>query len=469
MKRLNSDFFYRISGFGGMWAILGFPISVSLSQGGLFVAVLGWTLYGVSLRMEGSAASPRMRLHFDSVMLVALGIYGVELASLIFHAIVSDHPGKILFDGLAGELKDIWLLTAALWIYSYGSTEEGQKSVERYLLIAGIILVGSGFASFFSPYRLSRIPYHLTHGWEASAFARYQHHMATLLTGTPFEFRLYMPVGFMNTHLTYGALLSFFLPFILFRTLHTVIMNPSSIISKGGILRALLPVIVLIVAVLNNARSIMIGGALSLLIGIYYFTRVYWKRRVVLPAVIGGLLLIGSAGVYVIRQGDAKSANRAELLPFQEKHTDFQRIYLWESVMELIREEPFLGVGPGGFQAKIERAVLENARLNPGSWVDYMMIQRGHAHNDPLHLTAIAGPLAAALYFLFFALLVKRVLVQSEDMGVEFFKWGPISLLFGGLFQCYFQDDEVMLPFWLLVGYLLRRISERPVDRGAIH
>ncbi|MCB1309358.1 MAG: hypothetical protein KDK30_14305, partial [Leptospiraceae bacterium] len=38
---------FDISSFGGMLAVLGYPLSVSLSQGGLFLALLGWVLHAI--------------------------------------------------------------------------------------------------------------------------------------------------------------------------------------------------------------------------------------------------------------------------------------------------------------------------------------------------------------------------------------------------------------------------------------
>jgi hypothetical protein len=37
----------------------------------------------------------------------------------------------------------------------------------------------------------------------------------------------------------------------------------------------------------------------------------------------------------------------------------------------------------------------------------------------------------------------------------EYWKFGPLALLFAGFFQCYFQDDETLLPFWIYFGFAL--------------
>jgi O-antigen ligase len=140
----------------------------------------------------------------------------------------------------------------------------------------------------------------------------------------------------------------------------------------------------------------------------------------------------------------------------EEKHTDYHRSFLWQGTLDIIEENPVIGVGPGAWNDAIDATVLGYSQEHPRLWYAYEIIQRGHAHNDLMHLVAIAGPLCGLVFLCFIGLYIYRALGPSSSLEYEFWKWGPLVVFFGGLYQCYFQDDEVLLPFWLLVGLALR-------------
>jgi len=87
-------------------------------------------------------------------------------------------------------------------------------------------------------------------------------------------------------------------------------------------------------------------------------------------------------------------------------------------------------------------------------------VQRGHSHNDVFYLLAVAGPLSLLMYFLFFGDLLLLALTRSPSLRPDLWKWAPFAMLFAGLFQCYFQDDETILPLWLYTGLFLREAGK---------
>ncbi|MBI3394862.1 MAG: hypothetical protein HY042_03425 [Spirochaetia bacterium] len=100
--------------------------------------------------------------------------------------------------------------------------------------------------------------------------------------------------------------------------------------------------------------------------------------------------------------------------------------------------------------------ILDISRERPSLWYAYSVIQRGHAHNDALHLLAVGGPLSLVLYFVFFALLLRSLLRPHQTAEIGYLRWGLVVIFFGGLFQCYFQGDQVLLPFWIIAGLVIR-------------
>ncbi len=270
---------FRLSSFGGALAILTFPVSISLSQLGLVLALIGWVWWSVSLRRAGVPGplpenTWRMPWLFPRELKFGLGIYGALLFSLIINAALTGfespanssesgigaaftRAGDFLVAGLRDELKDVMLVLTAFWVLAYTSDERGRARVYRLVTGAAYVLVVSGFISIFSKFRLAKIPKHISSdGWDpafwiGTAAARLQHHAGSLFSGTSLQFDIFMPVGFMGTHLTYAALLGFVFPFLFFRVLHPFIENPRSILKPRIIFHGL----VLLAAVWIISRS----------------------------------------------------------------------------------------------------------------------------------------------------------------------------------------------------------------------
>jgi len=459
---LPADFPVRLSVAGGWLAFVGFPVSVSLSQFGLLLAVLGWAWRRGSLRNPAVAAAtgdaPALAFRGHPVLYAGLILYGVQLLSLLINsagaALAPDDPGALAFflRGLRTEFKDVLLLAAGFWVYSFGGDRAGRERLERWLWIAIAILLISGAASVFSLYRLSKIPYHLQYGWEAGPDARFQHHLLTFWFGDR-PLHMYMPIGLLNTHLTYGGILMLAFPALALRVIDPFVRDPRSIFSWNWLGRAALAGGAGLIFLLNNSRSAMLGAVIALLFGLWFFFRVHWGRKVLrlLP-----LLALAGLALFALDRASDDLHYRFERVVAslfgQSKHTDAQRTLLWGGVYRISADNPLLGVGPGAFSASIEEDIVEFGKTSPRLWASYAFAQRGHAHSDLFHFQTIAGPFAALSYLALFFLYARSVYRPGPR---EAWRWGPIGMLFAGLLQCYFQDDETLLPFWIFAGLAL--------------
>jgi len=354
-----------------------------------------------------------------------------------------------------------------LWAYAFSENGERRDRIFFLLKIACGILIFSGFVALFSKWRLNQIPYHITHGWEGTALARYQHHAGTFFGGKPWMFHIYVPIGFLHSHLSYGALLMFVLPFLFLRAVHPVIVDPAKLFTREIILATLILAMTATVFVVNNARSALMGTVFSLAIAIYAFSRHYWKEksvRVLAPIATGCVIIL--LLVAFAEHLHERLYSLVISLTGQEKHTDYQRVLLWNSVFRSIAEHPLLGVGAGHLQRTVETILLESSKNNPALWYANETLQRGHAHSDLLHFTAISGIPGMLSYLVYFAMLIYRTLARGIRESYDYWKFGPAGLLVAGLYQCYFQDDAVLLPFWLLVGLMLRITDESSASGG---
>ncbi len=453
---------YKISGIGGALAIIAFPFSVSISQMGWFLAIAGWAAhYWLRKRKRVLSENP-MPLIFPRGLIFAIAVYIVYLFSLTVHSINSQSPLQRFRTGIMTDTKDVFLLTMALWIIarSYLSTEREQ--IMNYVRVATWIIVISGFLSIFSEFRLSKYPYHILHGWSAGEGARYQHYLFTLFSGKPYSLKIFLPIGLMNTHLTYAAQLGFVFPVLFFNVIDPWIQKSRSLFSRKSLIDIALLFTAIFVLLLNNGRSAIFGIVVSILIGVYYFIRVRWGNkafRLLIP-IFAGLFLVSA--LYFSSEKVQRKVDQI-ILPVvagESKHTDYQRIFLWQATLAMIQDHPFIGVGPGVFSQEVEQHTLAYSQKKPDLWYYYSIIQRGHAHNDYFHLLATGGPLALLAYIAFIFSLMYNVLKSGKNSVLDRWKWGPMLIFVGGLFQCYFLDDEVLLPFWIFVGLAYRMILD---------
>ena len=80
------------------------------------------------------------------------------------------------------------------------------------------------------------------------------------------------------------------------------------------------------------------------------------------------------------------------------------------------------------------------------------------------HIAAISGILNVIFYLGILYFIIVKILeksINSEDTALYY---GLVGFFFAGLFQCYFQDDEVVLVFWYLVGFLFNPLKFEKKD-----
>ncbi len=457
-------FFFKLSAFGGALSVLTFPVSVSLSQFGLFLALLGWGLYSltagkVSASDRENAGIWEMPFLMPYPMVMVIGLYLTHTASLVYHSAVRDAS---FYKGFMAEPADIFLTGMAFWTMAFISDPRGRERLFRWLEAAGWITVTAGLIGIFSRVRLSKLPQLLISG-SADEGIRLQHHLGSVFFGGE-PIHLYMPIGFMNTHLTYAAHLAFFFPFFFLRFLDTWLRQDRLLPRKKTLQHSVMPGIMLILLTANNGRSALLGLSFALLISMWFFIKTYWKKnsiKLVYPAALFLVLLVSAGGV--LTAADALFPGRLHLLdrisnPFQgkAKSTDYQRQFLWQAVSDIIVDRPVTGTGPGLFESAVEERILEYSKEKPQLWFGYEIIQRGHAHNDYLNQWAVSGVLAFILYVSFVILLFYSSLSPSADSLTDLWKWGPLMIITAGFFQCYFTDDETLLPFWVFSSLIMQ-------------
>ena len=125
------------------------------------------------------------------------------------------------------------------------------------------------------------------------------------------------------------------------------------------------------------------------------------------------------------------------------------RIELWKAGIQMIRQHPWLGVGP-------ERIAIEFPRLYHGS--NLANIYYGHLENDFLQIAAERGLICFATFLWFLLEIYAGLfrLLKAADPGE---RWIPISgmaaltgFLVSGLFEYNFGNSEVLLLMLFIVA-----------------
>ncbi|MCB1165186.1 MAG: O-antigen ligase family protein [Leptospiraceae bacterium] len=464
----QSGWIHRGSFIGGAIMIVGSAISISLVSAGAAVAVLFWIAEAYQNRNSGG-----VRWKMPLPFYLGFALFGWLALSLAVRSILawfglwpidgvpSDGFDAFLWHlrkGWNTELKDVLLILTGLWTYTHSRDALSRRWLLRCFYWAGVTILVTGFISIFTLHRLAKIPYHLLHGWQATAAARFQHHVGTLFASTSDPIHLYMPIGLQNTHMTYAALAGLFTLFLVFSLASRYVRRPlRSFLDRRFLLLALALVAMGIVLILNNGRSALLAIALSAVVGLYWFIRNRWKSKArALWFPIGALIavLVLSAVALTIADSSAgRMRETAESLTGEEKHTDYQRLLVWNAAHKMMFAHPLFGVGPGAFSASVERDIIETGESKPFLFYPYALIQRGHSHNDLFNFAAIGGLPAAAIFLAFWA----SVLLEVLDAGGRgrLWKFGLLIVFFGGWFQCFFLDDEVIIPFWCLLGLVI--------------
>jgi O-antigen ligase len=398
-----------------------------------------------------------MPLVFPAIMVVVAGLYLTQFFSLFYHFAIREAD---LLKGFSAGPADIFLTGMAFWVMAYVSDPRGRNKMYRWLVISAYLVVFSGLIGIFSRVRLSKLLSYALAGFSDEGI-RLQHHLGTIFALTDHPVHLYMPIGFMNTHLTYAIQLAFVFPYFFYKFLNAWVMQDGFIPDRKTLLSAFMPFLAAVVLLVNNGRSAIFGLLFTLLISLYFFIRVYWKRRSLRILWAGGSVLflasVTIGAVLTFMPGNFQFLGRiSNPLEGKSKNTDYQRQFLWRSVYDIIKERPVTGTGPGGFEQAVYEKILKYSQEKPALWFGYEIIQRGHAHNDYLHQWAVSGIAALILYITFMLMLFNSALKKAPDFSEEFWKWGPFVIIIAGFFQCYFLSDETLLPFWIFTGLLIR-------------
>ena len=172
---------------------------------------------------------------------------------------------------------------------------------------------------------------------------------------------------------------------------------------SGGLIAAGSAVLFLVIVLLTETRAAWLG----LFAGLAVLAAAGGLTSLV-PTRIRRILAVALAVPVIVVLAWSPLRNRVILGASGEDPGVITRSFMWKVAGEMIKDNPILGVGPGGYRLQyLEYAarLQESGRGRPL----YAGVA-AHAHCDPLELAAEYGLVGAGAFAVFFALLLARAI-----------------------------------------------------------
>ncbi len=378
--------------------LLSAPVSISGTQAGLALAAAG-AIWETVLRRS----LPRTPLDLPIFALLA-----VTLVSALFS--YSPRAAMIRFAGS-------WII---LTLYLVAGWLDSPNRLERSLRLSLVP------AAIFGAYGILQ---HFT-GWNLFGAGGGTLHSLDFAGRT-----VYFPRGGFSHYQTYANVF-----FILFCLCFGLAAGSTG---RQRIIRGAATVFLGIVVVFTFTRGIW----LALLAALAIFSWIFARRATAAIAGIGAAVILVSMLI--------PSSLRTRALSMADAGTNVERLLLWETTWNMLRDRPLLGVGIG------------NYRLAQGAYVreEVPLLMTGtHAHNIWLQAAVERGVLGMLALLWVSATLLReavRAVRMLRPVGgmAHALAAAAVAALAGffidGFVQNNFGDSQVAMLFWLVAGIVV--------------
>jgi putative inorganic carbon (HCO3(-)) transporter len=192
---------------------------------------------------------------------------------------------------------------------------------------------------------------------------------------------------------------------------------------------------------------------------VFTFTRSSWLGFLCGLSVMGILqnrkfimALVAAVVIFMFVAPDSVTERAKSSFDPGHRH-NIERVYMWKTGIDIIRDNPFTGVGDIDLKDVYEKYRVPEARENPG-----------HLHNNFIMFGVIMGiPGLVVFVALFGGILVVEFSILHSIRRSDWLARGTalgavgafVGFHVGGLFEWNFGDAEVCMLFWLTVGLAL--------------
>ncbi|HKJ41449.1 MAG TPA: O-antigen ligase family protein [Sunxiuqinia sp.] len=256
---------------------------------------------------------------------------------------------------------------------------------------------------------------------------------------------------FYKDHTSYGAMLAFFIPFLLGLTFS------SEYKIRNRILSGITLVLFSAALVFSYTRAAWLSLAVAFIVWLIIKLKIRFRPLFVTGITFVVLIILFQTQVlmFLERNNDQSSSNLAtHITSMANVSTDasnLERINRWSSAIRMFEEKPVFGWGPGTYMFQYAPFQISNQRTiistNAGD--------AGNAHSEYLGPLAESG-LLGTLSFVLIAILILyvgihtytrarekevRLIVLSAIIGI-------VTYLVHGFLNNFLDTDKAAIPFW---------------------
>ena len=180
----------------------------------------------------------------------------------------------------------------------------------------------------------------------------------------------------------------------------------------------------------------------------------FWKKVIL----VFGFFIFCAAGFYVLTTNN--TIKRFNSIKTIDKIKINNRWMFYKNTVDIIKQHPVLGVGPGNWKFKNEKYDKSNTKGESG----YTIAQR--PHNDFLWLASEVGVLGSVLYitiFLMSLIMLAKRLALNNQKNKEFILFLIVALLgfaFVSFFDFPFERIEHLVLFSFVISFANHRDEE---------
>ncbi len=408
--------------------LLSVPFSVTISQAFAIFSILSYFVVRFSNFKD-----------FPYLFWLLLGLYLSLLLPYLWNPITFVSQAQSIT--LKSEFSDFWMVFILLPARHF--TKYQKTKIKKCILISAMLLVLAGVISTFFPYRLSTF---FMDGFRYIEGRRLPHQIGIL---NFLQLRLFLPIGFQNTHLTYGALLALFTPSIFFhcyRLIKTQMKGKKSILTIFFFL--ILSLSALLLLLLNQSRSIWLGLILSFvflnknLLNIEFFIDHFKK---ILTSIFFFLAFV----CFLFQTNWLFERSITQI--FKKQTLENQRVWIHKANLKIIEDSHFLGIGAGRYKENFQSSYVPLIIEKPYLFYEISITPKSHAHHDFLQFLLLGGLFSATIFICVWISMIQNII----KVGKKYFLFlGIYAIFVAGFFQCFMLDDESFLPLLAFVSLL---------------
>lgn len=253
------------------------------------------------------------------------------------------------------------------------------------------------------------------------------------------------PNGFFGNPMTYAGWNCLFVPmlFILFMETNGRVNFSKKIFYLASLIMGLLG------TVFNATRGSWLAIIIVLLALIVYYGFNGYKK---LSATILIFCIALPIGFGILQPNEFKNSRivkRATNFDLSKDKSSMERIYLWKSSIQMVKDYPLAGIGLGRFGDLYQEKYILKEAGNP---------HLNHAHNNFFQVAAETGIIGLFAFLAMFALNYKEQYSfwkRTKSKYSLIILAMTVCLLLQGFTQYNFGDSAVIKNYWLMLALFL--------------